>query len=204
MKLYYCDVLAPRKVCAALKILKLPVDYIYVDLGTGEHRKPPYLAINPNGKVPTLVDGERIVTEADSILCYLSDKVGANLWPRDASQQFDVIAWFSWNSQHFQSATGTLYLEYIIKERYNIGDPDPVAVKQATSEFRRYGKVLDNHLKGRTWLVGDKLSAADISVAVTLPYAAKAQMPLDEFPEMHRWHDQLCALEGWLDPFPQR
>lgn len=205
MKLYYCDVLAPRKVCAALKtVLKLPVDYAYVDLGKGQHRKPDYLAINPNGKVPTLVDGDRVVTEADAILCYLSDKAGADLWPSDKNRQFEIVAWFSWNAQHFTRATGSLYLEHVIKARFNLGPPDAATVKEGVAGFRRYGKVLDDHLKGRKWLVGDALSAADFSVAVTLPYAAKAEMPLDEFPEMRRWHDQLCAMDGWLDPFPQR
>ncbi|MBS0539786.1 MAG: glutathione S-transferase family protein [Proteobacteria bacterium] len=205
MKLYYCDVLAPRKVCAALKmVLKLPVDYVYVDLGKGENRKPPYKAINPNGKVPTLVDGERVITEADTILCYLSDKAGADLWPSDKQRQFDVMSWFSWNAQHFLRATGSLYFEYVIKDRYKLGAADPAEVEQALAEFRRCGKLLNAHLKDRKWLVGDRLSAADISVAVTLPYAAKAHMPIDEFPEMRRWHDQLCAMDGWLDPFPQR
>ncbi len=204
MKLYYSDVLAPRKVCAALHVLKQPVDFVYLDLGKGEHRKPDYLAINPNGKVPTLIDDGRVVTEADSILCYLSDKAGADLWPREPDKQFEVIAWFSWNAQHFTNATGNLYFEFIIKARFNIGPPDLAAVKRYLSEFRRYGKVLDGHLKDRKWLVGDKLSAADISVGITLPYAEKAQMPLDEFPEMRRWHDQLCALDNWLTPFPQR
>jgi glutathione S-transferase len=51
-------------------------------------------------------------------------------------------------------------------------------------------------------LVADKLTVADFSVAVSLPYAEKAQIPLDEFPEMRRWHEQLSALDGWREPFP--
>lgn len=203
MKLYYSDVLAPRKTCALIKYLKVPVDFAYLHLDKGEHKKPEYLALNPNGKVPTLVDGDKVLWEADAILCYLAKHAGSGLWPDDA-RQADIVSWFSWNSQHFIQSGGALYFEFVIKPRFNIGPPDTTAVAKATKSFRAQASVLNNHLKNRKWLVGEQLSVADFSVAVTLPYAGKAEMPLDDFPEMRRWHDQLCALDGWLDPFPQR
>ena len=203
MKLYYSDVLAPRKVCALIKYLKLPLEFAYLQLDKGEHKKPDYLALNPNGKVPTLVDGDKVLWEADAILCYLSKHGGSDLWPGD-DRQADIVSWFSWNSQHFIQSGGALYFEFVIKSRFNIGPPDTAAVEKAKKSFRSQAKILNNHLKNRKWLVGEQLSVADFSVAVTLPYAAKAEMPLDEFPEVRRWHDQLSALESWLDPFPQR
>jgi glutathione S-transferase len=203
MKLYYSDVLAPRKVCALVKYLKMPMDFAYLELGKGEHKKPDYLAINPNGKVPTLVDGDKVLWEADAILCYLARKAGSNLWPGD-DRQAEVISWFSWNSQHFIQSGGALYFEFVIKARFNIGAPDAATVEKSLKAFRSQARILNNYLNGRDWLVGDQLTVADFSVAVTLPYAAKAQMPIDEFPEVRRWYDQLAALDGWLDPFPQR
>lgn len=202
MKLYYFDVLSPRKACAVAKYLKLPIEYITVDLTKGEQRAPGYLALNPNAKVPTLVDGEEIIREADAIICYMSEKASAGLWPHDGRRQIDITSWFSWNAQHFTRATGSLYFENIIKPRFVIGAPTPAAVDQATADFRRYATVLDGHLKGRKWLVGDGLTVADFSVAVTLPYAEKAKIPIDEFPEVRRWHDQLNAFEAWREPFP--
>ena len=174
-----------------------------LQLDKGEHKKPEYLALNPNGRVPTLVDGDKVVLEADAILCYLARQSGSDLWPDDG-RQADIVSWFSWNSQHFIQSGGALYFEFVIKERFKIGPPDHAAVEKATKSFRSQAKVLNAHLNGRKWLVGEALSVADFSVAVTLPYAAKAEMPIDEFPEVRRWHDQLSALDGWLDPFPQR
>ena len=203
MKLYYSDVLAPRKTCALIKYLKAPVEFAYLHLAKGEHKKPEYLALNPNGKVPTLVNGDKVLWEADAILCYLARQAGSDLWP-DGDHQPEVISWFSWNSQHFIKSGGTLYFEFVIKKRFNIGPPDNAVVEKAVREFRTQAVVLNSHLKNRKWLVGDKLSVADFSVAVTLPYAGQASMPLDDFPEVRRWHDQLSALNGWLDPFPQR
>jgi glutathione S-transferase len=203
VKLYYSDVLAPRKTCALIKYLKTPVEFVYLDLQKGEHKKPAYLALNPNGKVPTLVDGDKALWEADAILCYLAKQAGSDLWPEDDHQP-EVISWFSWNSQHFIKSGGMLYFEFVIKKRFNIGPPDNAVVEKAIRDFRAQAAVLNNHLKSRKWLVGDKLSVADFSVAVTLPYAGQASMPLDDFPEVRRWHDQLNALEAWREPFPQR
>jgi glutathione S-transferase len=79
VKLYYCDVLAPRKACAVAKYVKAPVEFVYLDLTRDEHLTPAMLAINPNGKVPTLVDGGLTVWEADAVMCHLSERMGADL-----------------------------------------------------------------------------------------------------------------------------
>ncbi|HWE05262.1 MAG TPA: glutathione S-transferase family protein [Rhizomicrobium sp.] len=203
MQLYYSDLLSARKACAVARYLKAPVAFVYLDPAKGDHKTPAYVALNPNAKVPTLVKGDRVTWEADAILCQLSDDMGADLWPHDA-RQIDIVRWFSWNAQHLTRAGGGLYFENIIKKRFNIGAPDPKVIEEEQNEFRRYAAVLSDHLKGRTWLVGDTLTVADFSVAVTLPYAQDAQIPLSEFPEICRWHDQLNELEAWREPFPSR
>ena len=81
---------------------------------------------------------------------------------------------------------------------------EPGGGAEAQGWFRKHAGVLDQHLHGRKWLLGDQMSIADFSVGVTLPYAASANMPLDEFPEVMRWHDRLSELEAWRDPFPLR
>ena len=91
-----------------------------------------------------------------------------------------------------------------LKPRFNIGPVDEAEVKTAQATFRNYGAMLDAHLKSREWLVGDTLTIADFSVAVTLPYAEKAHIPLNEFPEVRRWHDQLNELDAWRNPLPQQ
>lgn len=201
MKLYYSDVLSPRKACAVAKYLQAPVEYVFLDLGRGQHRKPDYLAINPNGKVPTLIDGELTLWEADAIMCHLALRAGSDLWPQD-ERQIDIVRWFSWDLQHFSRHAGALYFENIIKARFGLGDPDPRAVEQAQQEFRRCAAVLDAHLQGRRWLVGDELSVADFAVAVALPHAERARIPLQEFPHVRKWHDRLGEMEAWRAPFP--
>jgi glutathione S-transferase len=203
MQLYYSDILSARRACAVARYLNAPVEYIYLDLVKGDQKKPDYLAINPNGKVPTLVKGKRITWESDAVICQLSDDTGADLWPHDA-RQIEITCWFSWNAQHFTRAGGALYFENIVRKRFGIGAPDAAVVDRALEEFRRYARVLNDHLAGRTWIVGDSMTVADFSVAMTLPYAREAQLPLNEFHEVRRWYEQIDSIEAWRDPFPAR
>ena len=202
MKLYYCDLLSAHKACAVAGYLKAPVEFVYLDVTKAEHRTPQMLALNPNAKVPTLTDGGRVVIESDAVICYLSDRMGAGLWPQDRDGQLEIVHWFSWNAMHFGRAGGALYFENIIKARFRIGPVDPAAVENALGEFRRFAAVLDAHLAERKWVLGDALSVADFSVAGALPYAKAGLMPLDEFAQVKRWHGQLCEFEAWRRPFP--
>ena len=204
VQLYYSDVLSPRKACAVARYLQLPIDYVYLHLDRGEHRTPGYLEMNPNGKVPTLVDGDQILWEADAIMCHLASRAGSDLWPRDLRSQTEIVRWFSWDLQHFTRAAGTLYFEHIVKARFGIGEADAQVVAEAQQDFRRFAGVLEAHLQGRHWLLGDKLSVADFAVAVSLPYADDAKIPVHEFTQVRAWHDRLGELEAWREPFPER
>jgi glutathione S-transferase len=201
MKLYYAETLKPRKACAVAKYLNAPVEFVRVDLGKGENRTPEFLALNPNGKVPVLETGERSLWEANAIMCYLARITGSDLWPND-DRQIEVMRWLSWESWHFTRHAGTLYFQHIIKPAFGMGDPDPAVVEEATGFFKRFAAVLNDHLSGRACLVGDALSVADFAVAVALPYAEDARIPLAEFPEIRRWHARLCELPAWVEPFP--
>ncbi len=201
MKLYWFDTVNPRKACAVAKYLQSPVEYVRVDLARGEHRTPAYLALNPNGKVPTLVDGVRVLWESAAIMCHLAARCDSDLWPQD-DRQIDVVRWLSWDLANFYRAGGTLYFEYLIKPRLRLGDADPAAVTQATADWHRLAAILNTHLHDRRWLVGNSITVADFAVAAFLPYAERARIPLDEFPAIRRWHDRLNELDAWREPFP--
>lgn len=202
MKLYYSDTLAPRKVCAFARHVGAPVEFIHVRLDKGEHKLPGYLTLNPNGKVPTLTHGEKVIWEADAILCELAANVAPDYMP-GADQQIELIKWFSWNSQHLNRWGGELYFQYLIKPRFGLGPLDATAVEEAKGFYRRNAAVLNDHLMGRKWVMGDRPTVADFSLAVTLPYQEGAQLPLDGLKEIRRWHDQLNAFPAWREPWPE-
>jgi len=201
VKLYYAETLNPQKACVVAKYLNSPVEFVHVDLGKGENRTPEFLALNPNGKVPVLDTGGGSLWESNAIMCYLARVAGSDLWPDDA-RQIEVMRWLSWDSWHFTRHAGTLYFEHIIKPAIGMGSADRAVVEEATGFFKRFAAVLNDHLSGRAYLVGDALTVADFAVAITLPYAKRARIPLAEFPEIERWHGRLSEVPAWLEPFP--
>ena len=202
MKLYYAETFNPRKACAVAKYLESPVDYVRVDLAHGEHRQPPYLALNPNGKVPLLVDGALRLWEADAIMVHLAAKAGSDLWPSAPALQVEVLRWLSWNQAHFSRHGAALYFEHLIKHWLGMGEADAAAVAEAEKFFRQFAAVLDGHLAAHEWLVDDRLGVADFAVSTPLGWAREARLPLDGFQHLARWHRQLQALPAWSDPFP--
>jgi len=202
VKLYYAEVLNPRKVCALARHLEAPVTFVHVDLAKGEHRRPAFLALNPNGKVPVLQTDRGSLWESSAILCFLARRAGSPLWPEDEEGQIELLRWLSWDAQHFAPAAGGLYFEHVIRPMFGLGPPDPAAVEAATADFRKYARVLDDHLQGRPYLLGDALSVADFAAAAALPYAEAARIPLGDFPAVARWHARLEELPAWREPFP--
>ena len=202
MKLYYFETINPRKACAVAKYLESPVEFLRIDLAKGEHKTPASLAVNPNGKVPAFEDGETKIWEANAIMCHLASIAKSDLWPTDPAKQIDVLRWLSWNSEHFTRHAGNLYFQYVINPKFNIGAPDDKAAEESIGFAKQFIKVLDDHLAGRTFLLGDLLTVADFAVSVTLPYAETIRLPLEGFKHVARWREQLEDLPAWRDPYP--
>ena len=200
MQLYYCEVLNPRKACAAALYLGAPVEMVRVDIFKGAHKTPDFLARNPNGQVPVLQDGASVLTESNAIMCHMSDRVGADFWPHDG-RQIDVLRWLFWDANHFSRWGGELYFQNVILPFVG-GAPDAAAVEDAGKSFRRFAAVLDTHLRGRDCIVGESWTVADFAVGAPMAYAAAASLPLDGFPNLTRWYARLDELPGWHNPFP--
>jgi len=201
VKLYYDETINPRKACAVARHLQVSVEFVRVSLARGEQRAPAFLAINPNGRVPVLQDGDLVLWEANAIMCHLSNVAGADLWPRDQRGQIEVQRWLSWDASHFTAHGGTLYFENLIKPAIGMGAADPAAVEGAMHMFAAAAAVLDAHLAQRRFLLGDTLTVADFAVGAALPYAQGAQIPLKDFPAIAEWHERLNELPAWRDPF---
>ncbi|NNG02487.1 MAG: glutathione S-transferase family protein [Inquilinus sp.] len=204
MKLYYHEISSnARKACAVAKHLALDVDYVAVDLTKGEHKTPEFLAINPNGKLPALIDNGKVLWESNAIMCHLADKAGSDLWPKD-ERQIDIVRWFCWEQAHFTRHAGTLFFENFIKPAMGRDDINAEAVREATEFLHRFAGVLDVHLEGRDYLVGNALTVADFAVGVVVPLAATGKVPLDGYAEIGRWQAALNELPAWREPFPEK
>jgi glutathione S-transferase len=202
-KLYYFETLNPRKVCAVAKHLALPLEYVRLDPLKGEHRTPDHIGRNPNAKVPVLVDGETRLWESLAIMVYLAGRAGSDLWPvGDAARQAEIVRWTSWDAMHFYPKAASFYFEHWVKARFGLGPASEAALAAATPGFHTAAKILDAHLEGRRFVVGDTLTLADVCLGGTLPYAEEIQLPIAAYAHIRRWHDRMMELPAWRDPWP--
>jgi len=204
MKLYYFDTPNARKPCAVAKHLGSPVEFVHVDLSKGEQKDPAFLAVNPNGKVPALRDGDVKLWEGHAIMAYLAHKAGSDLWPSDPMKQIEVVKWLNWDTAHFSRHAGRLLFNNFIKPTFGLGDPDQAEIEDALGYFKQFAAILNDHLKGKKYIVGDKLTIADFGVASFLPSAEQAKLPLDGYDEIHRWHNALMEMDAWREPWPAK
>ena len=202
MKLYYFQTPTSRKACAVAKHLGFKPEYQLVDLSKGAQHAPEFLKVNPNGRAPALDDDGRIIWESNAIMCYLAEKAGSDLFPRD-ERLLEVIRWLSFDLAHFSRFTGLLFFERLIRAQANMGQPDERAIEEALGFFRRNAAVLEQHLAGRAYVVGNGLTVVDFALAAFLPHAKDAGIPLSEFPNVERWHNKMMELPAWADPFPR-
>jgi glutathione S-transferase len=172
-----------------------------IDLGRGDQLTPEYLALNPNRKMPTLWDGEFVLWESNAILFYMAAKrPESGLWPSDLRGQADVLRWLAWESAHWDAEScGMVAFEKASKAVLGLGAPDPAFIVRGEQNFVRFAAVLDDHLKGRAWLIGERLTIADFSIAAFVPSAARLGLPLARFFEIGRWYEGLAALPAWQD-----
>lgn len=204
MKLYYDELLNPRKACAVAKHVSAPIEFVRLNVATGAHKTPDFLAMNPNGQLPVLRDGDFSLWESNAIMCYLARKCGSDMWPRDDAGQLETVRWLSWDGAHFSQHGGALYFEYVIKPKFRLGPVDEALAAEESTAMRRYAAVLDAHLADRTFVLGDTLTVADFALAVSLAYPEATAKTVAGFEHIARWHDRLNELPAWREPFPPR
>jgi glutathione S-transferase len=199
MKLYH-NPLSPnvRRVRLTAAVLGIELEEKRLDFAKGEHKSAEYLELNPNGAVPTLVDGDLVLTESRAIMQYLATKKPeSGLLPRDEAARADVTRWQFWDAAHFSPNVATVAFEKFLKGMLGMGDPDQGKIKDALANFRRFAGVLDKRLHGRNYIVGSGLTVADLTLASSLMYAKQAELPLAEFPHLEAWFGRMTELDGW-------
>jgi glutathione S-transferase len=195
---FYTNPLSPncRKVDAVAKQLGIPLEYKVIDVIKGEGRKPEYLAINPNGKVPTLVDGDVILWESNAIQCYVASKTENELWPK-TNARYDIMRWQAWELAHFGAAARAIAYQRLLKPLLGLGKPDEARCEEEEGHFKRFAQVLDQSLAGKRFLVGNQLTIADFCVASPLTHAQACRLPLAGFDNVKRWLNALDEQPGW-------
>ena len=174
------------------------VELVVVDLKAGQQRTPAYLKLNPNGRVPTLEDGNFALTESHAIMQYLADLTpGQTIYPTELRARANVNRWLFWNAHHFAPAVAVLNREYNVKKILGLGDPDPKEVERGNQLVTQCITVLDAHLAGREWVAEDKVTLADLALSTPLANAASAHVPMESATNLQRWLARVQELSAW-------
>jgi len=194
---------ASHLVRATAALLDVPLDLRRVDLLGGENHQESYLALNPNGLVPTLEDDGFVLWESAAIAQYLASKRREpELLPSEPRARAEVTRWQCWALAHWIPTTGVLVYECFFKALKGQGEADPDAVGRARRDLARHSRVLETALAASRFLVGERLTLADLSVAVGFSYDRYAPLPLEDRPNLRRWFGQISSLPAWSSTAP--
>jgi glutathione S-transferase len=181
------------KVALFLALAGEPFDWVLVNMREGEHKQPAYLAKQRFGQVPLLVDNEngRHLCQSAAILEYLADRTG-KFGGAGLDERIRAREWMFWD---FDRLAPHVYRPRAARAGFR--QIDPAVLAQHETEGRAALKVLDDHLAGRDWLVGDRPTIADIDVYGVAAYAADGGYDLGSYPILAAWMKRIQALPGF-------
>lgn len=187
-----------RRVTTAAKIMGIEIERINVDLFKGESQTDEFKArLNPHGLTPVMEDGDTILWESSAINLYLANKVNSPLVGTTQEERFQVLQWMFWSGEHWRTYTTTLFNERVAKTVMGV-PKDESLITFAEGNIRAGAKVLDKHLEGRKFMVGDALTLADIDIAAPFSQADRSKLPFKEHSNLIAWHDNLLqSFPAW-------
>lgn len=184
-----------RKVRAIAYELGIALEHVHVDLPTGASRTPTFLQINPNGRVPVLVDGDFVLWESTAIMRYLLAKKGGPLVPTTPQASAEVDRWLAWQLAHLGPALSKVAFERIVKKLTGQGAPDEAAVAAGSADFHALSAIFDAALDRREYAAG-ALSLADFALASHYSLAETCGLDLAPFARVQAWLGRICARDS--------
>ena len=192
--LYTANTMNGWKPLIFLHEAQIEYELVPIDFGKKEQKAPDYLQLNPNGRIPTIVDrgaDNFAVFESGAILWYLAEKYDRFL-SHDSKERSETLQWLMFQMGGIGPMMGqAMFFQRIAKPN---GDEVPYAIDRYVNESRRLLEVLDTRLAGRDWLVGDAMSIADIA---TYPWARSyfwATVSVHGLPHLQAWFDRMDAM----------
>lgn len=196
MKLYSFGESGNAYKCAlALEMADLEWEPVFVDFFKGEARGPEFKKINEMGEVPVLVDGDTTLTQSGVILDYISSKTG-KLGGRSAAERREVLRWLFWDNHKLTSYTATYRFL-----RTFVPNADPAVVEEFRKRSESAWKILDTHLAGKTYMVDDRVTIADLSICGYLFFDDELGVDWNNYPNVRDWLQRLRSQPGWKHPY---
>ncbi|MBV0911352.1 glutathione S-transferase family protein [Anianabacter salinae] len=185
------------KAALALELSGLDWEPAFVDFFKGETRSPDFRAtVNPMGEAPVMVDGDLRLTQSGAIQQYVTDKSGK--FGGSGNDRYEVLRWVLWDNHKLSSQAGvTRFLMNFLPE-----DKRPAEVIGfLQGRLKAAYDVLNGHLAGRDWIVGDGITNADLSCCAYLYYPEPFGFDRADWPHIDAWLTRLSETPGWKHPY---
>jgi glutathione S-transferase len=186
------------KAALALQLSGLDWEPVFVDFFNGATRTPEYRSeVNEMGEAPVLVDGDFRTSQSGAIQAYVTEKSG-KFGGKTREENYDILRWVLWDNHKFSSMAGmTRFLMNFLPEAHR--DPNVIAFNQG--RLKAAYQVLDTHLEGRNWIVGDDVTNADLSCCGYLYYPEPFGFDRADWPNIDAWLTRLSEQPGWKHPY---
>ena len=183
----------------------IPLEMQVVDLFTGEHMQPAYSALNPNKLVPTLEDGDFVLTENSAILKYLAEKTGSPTYPKDLKQRARVNERMDWTSTQLCSdlVYGLVYPQIFDSHKRRSEEAQAATLERAKERAQTWLKVLNDNIlgPGNHYLCGNTITIADYHAVAYVALAEVIGSDLSDYPNVKRWLGRMKSLKSWAKVF---
>jgi GSH-dependent disulfide-bond oxidoreductase len=191
LKFYYSGAPNPVKVALFLEEAGIPYEAIPVDTRKGEQHKPEYTAINPNAKLPAIVDGDVTVFDSNAILLYLAEKTGKFLPPKTDKARGELLSWLMFVASGIGPYSGQA-----VHFRHFAPEKNEYAINRYAFEAMRHYGIVDARLAKQKYMLGDVYTIVDMAVwgwARMLPFMLGNDGAWAKFPNLKRLFDEISA-----------
>jgi glutathione S-transferase len=188
-----------QKVLWCLRELDLTYERIDAGMAFGKNREPEYLSMNPNGRVPTLVDGDFVLWESNSIMRYLAlaYRPQSPLYPQSAKIRASVDRWLDWTLSTLQPVDRPVFWALV---RTPVEQRNMVAIQKDADAEAEQWKIVDAYLAGRHFIEGNELTLADIALgAYARRWFGVEGIRKPKFTHLERWFEQFRARPGFKE-----
>lgn len=174
----------------------LPYEMMPMDFSKGEHKSEAYLKLNPNGKVPTLVDGPFVLWESVAINAYLAEKHKPELLGSSIEDRAHVQQWGYWTVANLAHP-----VEVLVVHKWRPFPPEVLA--KAAEDTKHFLGILEGCLAGKDYLVGNAFTLADLNVGSAVATAQRGGIDVAAYPLITAWFGKLAARPAFLKAAPQ-
>lgn len=176
-----------------LNELEVPYEFNPVNLKEREHKKNEFLKLNPTGQVPVLMDGDFVLTESMAINEYIGLKFKPEILGDSPAKKAEAWKWSLWGYLNLQR-----YFEEGLYQALGIREQSEKNLSAAKEKLEVYLEILENHLIGKKFILGDKFTVADINVGVTMSYAKYSELDWAKYPTTAKWLELITSRPSYV------